>query len=87
MPAMGAFYSVNAGENDALFLHDHRGLGEGVTGHADHAERVVAHVQPHLVLEGDHRRIGPVALQQGRLLGPEGGHARHVLLHVGAEDA
>ncbi len=48
---------------------------------------MVTHVHGHAVLEGDHRRVGSVTLQQFGLLGSKRRHAGHVLFHVGIEDA
>ena len=53
----------------------------------DHLEGVVADPQGHAVLERKHRRVGPVAFQQGRLLRSEGADSGSVFAHVSVQDA
>src|SRR3989442_9812057 len=52
-PRVDLAEDVVAGEDDALFLHDHRRLVRRVAGHVDQPESMVAHVELHLALEGD----------------------------------
>ena len=86
-PGLDAVEYVVAGEHHALLLGHHRSLVQRMPGHVDHLEGVIADTQGHPVLEGDHRRIGPVSLQQRRLLGAEGADAGGVFGHVGVQDA
>ena len=77
---------VVAGKDDTFFLHDHGGLVGRVAGHVDQAEGVVAHVELHLASEGDHRGVGPIALQQLRLLRPERRDPGDVRGHISGQD-
>ena len=58
-----------------------------MAGHVNHMEGVIAHMQGHLALKRDHRRIGFIVFQKFRLVRSEGGHARNMRGQISAEDA
>ena len=86
-PGMDAVEDVVAGEDHALLFDNHRRLIEGVAGHVNHLEGVVADVHGHGVAEGDHWKIGSVIFQQRRLVRPECADSGGMLGHVSVQHA
>jgi len=63
------------------------GLIGRMSGHVDHAERVITDVQGHFTSESDHRHVRFVIFQQIRLVWSKGRDARNMCSQIGAEDS
>ena len=86
-PGLDLVEDIIAGKDDALFLDDDGGLVEGMAGHVNHAESVVAHPQDHTVLEGDDGNVRLIAHHQRPLFRAEVGHPFDVFIQVGFQNA
>ena len=81
-PGLYAVENIVAGKYHAFFFNDYRCLVEGVAWHMDHLESVVTDVHGHGVLEGDHRGVGSVSLQQCGFVRTKCSHPGGMFGHV-----